>query len=125
MFPDTGGSGDLVQPIAPIRIYCGGVLRKEETLIGNGTVSVQVTPAFPSTSCYATEGVIDSAVEQVNLGCGDAQNPGMTITAGQGDSCEFVNTVFFEGIPTLSQWGMALMALLMLSVGFIGFRRFV
>ncbi|MBT8060186.1 MAG: IPTL-CTERM sorting domain-containing protein [Gammaproteobacteria bacterium] len=32
--------------------------------------------------------------------------------------------MFFEGIPTLSQWGMALMALLMLGVGLVGFRRF-
>ena len=35
------------------------------------------------------------------------------------------NTVFFEGIPTLNQYGMAIMALLMLGVGFVGFRRFV
>jgi hypothetical protein len=32
--------------------------------------------------------------------------------------------VFFEGIPTLSQLGMLIMALLMLSVGLVGFRRF-
>jgi hypothetical protein len=40
-------------------------------------------------------------------------------------SCEIVNTVFFEGIPTLNQYGMAILALLMLGVGFVGFRRFV
>ena len=40
-------------------------------------------------------------------------------------SCHFVNTVFFEGIPTLSQYGLAIMALLMLGLGFVGFRRFV
>ena len=34
-------------------------------------------------------------------------------------------TVFFEGIPTLSQYGLALMALLMLGIGFVGMRRFV
>jgi hypothetical protein len=33
--------------------------------------------------------------------------------------------VFFEGILTLGQYGLALLALLMLGVGFIGFRRFV
>jgi len=38
--------------------------------------------------------------------------------------CTATGTQFFEGIPTLSQYGMALMALLMLGVGFIGFRRF-
>jgi hypothetical protein len=39
--------------------------------------------------------------------------------------CDIQATVFFEGIPTLSQYGMAIMALLMLGVGFFGFRRFV
>jgi len=33
--------------------------------------------------------------------------------------------VFFEGIPTLNHYGMAILALLMLGVGFVGFRRFV
>ena len=47
------------------------------------------------------------------------------ITAAEEVSCEFTNTVFFEGIPTLSQYGLAIMALLMLGVGFVGFRRFV
>ncbi len=41
------------------------------------------------------------------------------------DECTFTNTAYFEGIPTLNQYGMAIMALLMLGVGFIGFRRFV
>lgn len=61
----------------------------------------------------------DSAVEVTN-GCG-------TVTVEPGDEveCGFTNTVFFEGIPTLSQYGMAIMVLLMLGVGFVGFRRFV
>jgi hypothetical protein len=46
------------------------------------------------------------------------------IAAGSSSSCTFVNTVFFEGIPTLSQYGLALLALLMLGVGLVGFRRF-
>jgi hypothetical protein len=32
--------------------------------------------------------------------------------------------VFFEGIPTLNQYGLALLALLMLGVGAVGLRRF-
>jgi hypothetical protein len=39
--------------------------------------------------------------------------------------CDVEGTVFFEGIPTLSQYGLAIMALLMLGVGFVGMRRFV
>lgn len=39
--------------------------------------------------------------------------------------CTLTASVFFEGIPTLSQYGLAIMALLMLGIGFVGFRRFV
>jgi hypothetical protein len=49
----------------------------------------------------------------------------VTVTPGSTATCDFTNTVFFEGIPTLSQYGLAIMALLMLGVGFVGFRRFV
>jgi hypothetical protein len=49
----------------------------------------------------------------------------MRVSVGSGDSCTITNTVFFEGIPTLNQYGMAIMALLMLGMGFVGFRRFV
>jgi len=52
--------------------------------------------------------VTSSAIE-VNNGCTD-----IVVSLNQGDSCLITNTVFFEGIPTLSQWGMAIMALLML-----------
>jgi hypothetical protein len=73
------------------------------------------------TSCWATENVFDSSVDS-DGGCAgrtylDAANPT--------GSCTITNTVFFEGIPTLSQYGMAIMALLMLGIGFVGFRRFV
>jgi len=76
-------------------------------------------PGFPSSSCYVDERVYDSAIE-VDNGCQD-----LVLSAGGSASCTITNTVFFEGIPTLSQYGMAIMALLMLGVGFVGFRRFV
>ena len=60
----------------------------------------------------------DSAVEGDS--CAFSFNVG-DATAG----CDVEGTVFFEGIPTLSQYGMAIMVLLMLGVGFVGFRRFV
>ena len=47
------------------------------------------------------------------------------MAAGDEIACEIVNTVFFEGIPTLNQYGMAILALLMLGVGLVGFRRLV
>jgi hypothetical protein len=44
---------------------------------------------------------------------------------GGSESCTFTNTIFFEGIPTLNQYGLALLALLMLGIGAVGLRRFV
>ena len=65
-------------------------------------------------------GQVASSVESTNNCGGDVRvSPNSTAT------CTFTNTVFFEGIPTLSQYGLAIMALLMLGVGFVGFRRFV
>lgn len=79
----------------------------------------------PSTSSSCTviedESLLDSAVE-TDQGC---STPIVYTGAGGTGSCTIANTVFYEGIPTLSQYGMAIMALLMLGVGFVGFRRFV
>lgn len=120
-----------------LRAYCNNVFDDEisEVVLGAGgyekigteygegpgseDFSFWVRPGFPSSNCYVNETIYDSAIE-VDNGCGS-----LTVSAGQDASCEIVNTVFFEGIPTLSQYGMAIMALLMLGVGFVGFRRFV
>jgi hypothetical protein len=40
------------------------------------------------------------------------------------DSCLITNTVFLEGIPTLGLYGAAILAVLLLGVGLVGFRRF-
>jgi hypothetical protein len=70
---------------------------------------------------YEDPNTLDSAVES-DQGCAD----GTEFTIGSAPAgCTITNSVFYEGIPTLSQYGMAIMALLMLSVGFVGFRRFV
>lgn len=81
--------------------------------------SVEVNAVVGGVSVTFSELNDDSSVEVTN-DCG-------TITVEPGDEvdCSFTNTVFFEGIPTLSQYGMAIMVLLMLGVGFVGFRRFV
>lgn len=86
---------------------------------GVGTHTFYVQPAWPDSNCWVDERVYDSAIE-VDNGC-----QSVTVSAGVDASCSIVNSVFFEGIPTLSQYGMAIMALLMLGVGFVGFRRFV
>lgn len=86
---------------------------------GADTHTFVVQPAYPSSNCWVNEQTYDSAIE-VDNGC-----QSVTVSAGVDASCDIVNSVFFEGIPTLSQYGMAIMALLMLGVGFVGFRRFV
>jgi hypothetical protein len=86
---------------------------------GPDSFTAEVIPEFPESHCFVIERLFDDAVE-VDNGC---QN--ITVSAGVGASCTITNTVFFEGIPTLNQYGLALLALLMLGVSFVGFRRFV
>lgn len=77
------------------------------------------------TNCWVIETIYDDSVEASN-GCGSENDPGLLVTiSGSEPSCTITNTVFFEGIPTLSQFGLALLALLMLGIGFVGMRRFV
>lgn len=85
---------------------------------GDGSFTWIVTPLFPSSVCAAYEHGIDSYVE-VDNPCDE-----VVISAGNGAECTITNTVYFEGIPTLSQYGMAILALLMLGIGVAGFRRF-
>jgi len=115
-------SGDSPAAVVPPDYYTC------KNLDGNGNTvfTVEVTPTvYPGGSCYVVETGADPAVEVDNGCAGSGQGMYvLDVSAGSGDSCTITNTVFFEGIPTLSQYGMALMALLMLGVGFVGFRRF-
>jgi hypothetical protein len=123
--------GDEVDQHAPVTITCNSRITTSGAYdVGNGwwnlhgvlgdgesmTATVKTT-AGPA-SCWAYENLTQSGVEATD-NCGLR-----TLMAGESDSCTFVNTVFFEGIPTLSQYGLAILALLMLGVGMVGFRRF-
>jgi len=90
--------------------------------LGDGdSVTLTVDISAGASSCTATQSLSQSGVEpEASEGCTDA----VLSTAG-GASCTFTNTVFFEGIPTLSQYGLMILALMMLGVGMVGFRRFV
>ena len=76
-------------------------------------------PQHDGDRVYIFERTFDSAVETEN-NCSNYD-----VTPGDDRSCTIINTVFYEGIPTLNQYGLAIMALLMLGIGFVGFRRFV
>lgn len=85
---------------------------------GPDTFNVGVIPEYPDSHCYVVETVYDGAVE-VDNGC-----QSLTVSAGQGTACTVTNTVFFEGIPTMDRYGLAVLALLMLGAGLVGMRRF-
>lgn len=80
-----------------------------------------VQPAFEgNTRCRSQERTHSSAVESENA-CAD------WFTVNVGDDphdCTVINTVFFEGIPTLSQYGLLLLSVLMLMSGLYASRRF-
>jgi hypothetical protein len=79
-----------------------------------------VSDVAPGESCTASLSGFDSATAVSPSSC----TVDFVVDGGD-ESCSFTATAFYEGIPTLSQYGMAIMALLMLGVGFVGFRRFV
>lgn len=84
------------------------------------SASFFVYPDWESgTSCSITEiSVADGGVEVDDSDC-----QGLVLFPGVGASCTIVNTRLYEGIPTLSQYGLAVLALLMLGAGFVAFRR--
>jgi len=85
----------------------------------SATFTAEVVPeVYPVTECWVEESVYDDAVEIEN-DCGY-----FNISVGSGYGCTITNTVFFEGIPTLNPQGIALLAMLVLGIGFVGFRRF-
>ncbi len=88
--------------------------------IGNGAVDgFFVFPHWNgTTSCDISETVVENGVE-----FDDAECQGLTVTPGNGASCTLFNTRLYEGIPTLGLSGKGLLALLLLGVGFLAFRR--
>ena len=116
-------SGDEVDQEVEVTITCDnfdGTTDTWSATLGDGdSLPVTVDTTLGPATCKAVQGTLPSGVEPSSTGCGPR-----TVSAGDSVSCTFTNTVFFEGIPTLSQYGLALMALLMLGVGMVGFRRF-
>lgn len=76
-----------------------------------------IYPAVSGSYCDVDEPTVPDFVEADTSDCQD-----VAVTAGA--SCTLYNTAFFEGIPTLGQYGKALLVLLMLGGGLIAVRRF-
>ncbi|HKJ18188.1 MAG TPA: IPTL-CTERM sorting domain-containing protein [Xanthomonadales bacterium] len=71
-----------------------------------------------STECSVTEELLPGVIPDTS----DCDV--IPLAPGQGGECTIVNTRFYEGIPTLSQYGLMLLSLLMLGMGALAFRRF-
>jgi uncharacterized repeat protein (TIGR01451 family) len=129
-----GSGGDYIDPYYQLKLSCDNEIITEGAYYSygkwkivftnsTGTTNAQYTAmVIPDwdggTSCEVTESLQDQAVE-IDNGCTN-----LLAQLANGDECTITNTVFFEGIPTLNQYGVALLALLMLGMGLVGFRRF-
>ncbi|MDX1555753.1 MAG: IPTL-CTERM sorting domain-containing protein, partial [Xanthomonadales bacterium] len=71
-----------------------------------------------TTSCSVTEEPDAGVLQDV----GDCES--IPLEPGLDGECTIVNTRLYAGIPTLDQYGLALLALLMLGMGLFAFRRF-
>jgi hypothetical protein len=133
-----GSIGNALQPYASVEIVSSAEVAGSYPCQGNKwctnvnfhgpdteTHILDIETSFTGTTVYLSEDIYDDTFVSEN----DCNGMLTVLPAGyQGDdgaeSCTFTNTAFFEGIPTLNQWGMIVMILLTLGVGLIGVRRF-
>ena len=134
-----GDGGDAIDGDYKIKVYCdsfifdydysnGYYVKKFHVYNDTGpkAFTFGVLPNWNGgTHCWAQEEAYDSSVEQ-SSSCGHSIDyAGILLTVGSaGDDCTITNTVFYEGIPTLSHYGLAILALTMLGLGVAGFRRY-
>jgi hypothetical protein len=105
--------GVVIPPTLP-----GGDWMMKGTLGDDEFMTAKVDTSDGEANCSASESIQESGVESID-DCAKSRELG----PGESANCKFINTVFFEGIPTLNQYGMALMMLLMLGLGFYTFRK--
>lgn len=117
---------------ADITIACDSEILADDVVSGGGywyverqlngttdSVTVSVDTSSGAAQCEAIEHQMPEYIA-VDNGC----MPALNVVSGEDTSCLITNTAFFEGIPTLSQYGLAVLILLTLGVGMVGFRRY-
>ena len=114
-----------IPELADATLYCDPVAFGESEwgwgIDGDTTFTASIYPAWDGgTECTVSYEAYSSAVEA--SGC---ETPLEVTVGGEGASCTITFTVFFEGIPAVNRYGLAMLALLMLGVAYVGFRRFV
>lgn len=124
----AGAEIESILTQAAISVFCnneiaggffnGSEYQFDEILSGQvDSLEVSVDTLTRPAECRAEEDLVQGGVERES-DCGTR-----VIPAGGNSSCRITNTVLFEGIPTLSEIGLAMMALLLLGIGFLGMRR--
>ena len=93
--------------------------RAHALVVGCGALGTVIVDALARAG-VGTLTIVDRDFVEVTNGCMDLE-----VRAGQGDSCEVINTVFFEGIPSTGRYAQILMILLMLGLGGIAIRRMI
>lgn len=118
---------------AQVSLICSNVFAGDGTLPGNGDMVwswifdnpldshvATLQPRFDGTTECRTEELIPHSAVETTTDC----PPGTEIKLGDDKrTCTVINTVFFEGIPTLSQWGMIVFILSTLGIGLLAARR--
>jgi len=100
--------------------YNGTGYQYDKVLSGDDeSVEVSVDTLARPAECRAEESGAPGGVE-MESDCGPRSIP-----AGGSSSCTITNTVFFEGIPTLNETGLALLALLASGMGAAFLRRLI
>ncbi len=131
--PENESDEDVgVEQKARINLVCENVYDGDGTVINGDMVwswpfegnpdshLAMVYPKFDeSTTCWTEEQELPSAVESEST-CSKPTK--VKIGEGKRD-CIVTNTVFFEGIPTLNQYGLVLVTALMLLIGMVAVRR--
>ena len=127
---DSEGNG--IEDSARISLFCDNVVDGDGEG-NNGSMNwswifegekdshtAMVYPRFDGTTiCRTEEESISSAIESENS-CAD---PFTVLVGDEIKPCKVISTVFFEGIPTLNQYGLILFSALMLMTGLLASRR--
>ncbi|MBT8047959.1 MAG: IPTL-CTERM sorting domain-containing protein [Xanthomonadales bacterium] len=123
----------IIDDSAIIELYCASIFDGDGERVQTGLMRwswlfdgspasqvATINPSFKNNSqCWTEEPTVASAVE-TESSCAD---PVLIPLGDAGKTCTVYNTVFFEGIPTLSQYGLLLISALMLVTGLIAVRR--
>ncbi|MFC1720301.1 IPTL-CTERM sorting domain-containing protein, partial [Pseudomonadota bacterium] len=124
----------VVNDSVEISLYCSYVADGDGDSTGevmswtwefDGSPASNVATLYPDfngeTECWTQEHAIASAIESEST----CSAPVSILLGDTERDCDVTNTVFFEGIPTLNPYGLALISALMLLTGLISVRRIV